>query len=80
LSLSYADGFGVLRTALAVCTDRGFTVSDIDVTREDLDDAGDRIAAVTLELVGRGDLGSLAGELAELPGVRAAHTGPADRD
>jgi len=55
-------------------------VNDIDVTREDLDDAGDRIAAVTLELVGRGDLGSLAGELAELLGVRAAHTGPADRD
>jgi hypothetical protein len=42
--------------------------------------AGDRIAAVILELVGRGDLGSLAGELAEPPAVRAAHTGPADRD
>ena len=80
LRLSYADGFGVLRTALGVCTDRGFAVNDIDVTREDLDDAGDRIAAVTLQLAGRGDLGSLAGELAELPGVRTAHTGRADVD
>jgi putative Mg2+ transporter-C (MgtC) family protein len=80
LRLSSADGFGVLRAALTVCTDRGFTVNDIDVTREDLDDSGDRIAAVTLQLAGRGDLSSLAGELAELPGVRAAHTGPADTD
>ncbi len=48
------------------------------MTREDLDDTGGRVAAVTLQLAGRGDLGSLAGELAELPGVRAAHTGPAD--
>ena len=80
LRLSYADGFGVLRAALAVCTDRGFTVSDIDVTREDHDDAGDRIAAVTLQLAGRGDLGNLAGELAELPGVRAAHAGPDDHE
>ena len=80
LRLSYADGFGVLRAALGVCTDRGFAVNDIDVTREDLDDAGDRIAAVTLQLAGRGDLGSLAGELAELPGVRTAHTGRADVD
>jgi putative Mg2+ transporter-C (MgtC) family protein len=80
LHLSYADGFGVLRAALTVCTDRGFTVNDIDVTREDCDDAGDRIAAVTLQLAGRGDLGSLAGELAELPGVRTARTGPADHE
>ena len=80
LRLSYADGFGVLRAALGVCTDRGFAVNDIDVTREDLDDAGDRIAAVTLQLARRGDLGSLASELAELPGVRTAHTGRADVD
>ncbi len=80
LCLTYADGFGVLRAALTVCTDRGFMVNDIDVTREDLDDAGDRIAAVTLQLAGRGDLGSLAGELAELPGVRTARTGPADHE
>ena len=55
-------------------------MSDVDVTREDLDDAGARVAAVTLQLAGRGDLGSLAGELAELPGVRTAHTGPVDDD
>jgi putative Mg2+ transporter-C (MgtC) family protein len=79
LRLSYADGHGVLRAALRACTERGFTVNDIEVTREDLDD-GSRVAAVTLELAGRGDLGDLAGELAELPGVHTAHTGPTARE
>jgi putative Mg2+ transporter-C (MgtC) family protein len=80
LRLSYAEGHGVLRAALTACTERGFTVRDIDVTREALDDDGGRVAAVTLELAGRGDLGNLAGELAELPGVHAAHTGPTEQE
>jgi putative Mg2+ transporter-C (MgtC) family protein len=81
LRLSYADGHGVLRAALTACTERGFTVCDIDVTREDLGDDGSRVAAVTLQLAGRGgNLGDLAGELAELPGVHTAHTGPTDHE
>jgi putative Mg2+ transporter-C (MgtC) family protein len=72
LRLSYADGHGVLRAALTAWTERGFTVRDIDVTREDLDDDGSPDAAVTLELAGRGDLSDLAGELTELL-PRGAH-------
>ncbi len=80
LSLRYADGRGVLRSALSTCTERGFVVRDLDVTHEVLDEDGGRVAAVTLRLDGRGSLGELAGDLAELPGVRAAHTGPTEHE
>jgi hypothetical protein len=33
------------------------------------------VASVTLTLAGRGELMQLAGEIAQLPGVRAARTG-----
>lgn len=75
LRLGYADGHGVLRAALTTCTARGWAVHGVDVTREEIDGTGTRVAAVTLRLDGRGDLGSLAGELAELPHVRSAATG-----
>ncbi len=75
LRLGYADGHGVLRAALTTCTERGWSVRGVDVTREEMDGTGTRVAAVTLRLDGRGDLGSLAGELAELPHVRSAATG-----
>lgn len=80
LRLGYADGHGVLRTALTVCTERGFVVRGVDVTREGLGDDGARVAAVTLRLAGRGDLGELAGELAEIPGVHSAVTGASELD
>ena len=73
--LSYLDGQGVLRAALAVCTGRGWSVHHVDVDHEPLSEAGQRIAVVTLRLDGRGDLYDLAGELAELPGVRSTSTG-----
>lgn len=75
LRLGYADGYGVLRSALTTCTERGWSVQGLDVTREGVDGDGARVAAVTLRLDGRGDLGQLAGELAELPHVRSAVTG-----
>lgn len=75
LRLSYADGHGVLRTVLTVCTERGWAVRRMAVDREGFDHDGTRTAAVTLELDGRGGLGDLAAELAELPGVRFAFTG-----
>jgi putative Mg2+ transporter-C (MgtC) family protein len=78
LRLGYADGHGVLRAALTACVERGFTVSDIEVVREAVDEAGVHVAAVTLRLNGRGDVGDLAGELAEMPGVHTATTGSND--
>lgn len=75
LRLGYADGHGVLRAALAACTERGWVVRGIRIDREGVDDAGGRVAAVTLRLSGNGDLPALAGELAQLPGVRFAATG-----
>lgn len=80
LQLSYADGHGVLRAALTACVQHGFVVRDIEVVREDLDDEGRRVAAVALELFGRGNLGDLAGELSELPGVHTARTGLVDHE
>jgi putative Mg2+ transporter-C (MgtC) family protein len=50
-------------------------VHHVDVDHEPLSEEGQRIAVVTLRLDGRGDLYDLAGELAELPGVRSTSTG-----
>jgi putative Mg2+ transporter-C (MgtC) family protein len=75
LRLGYTDGHGVLRTVLGMCTDRGWAVRGIEIDREELDRDGSRVAAVTLKLDGRGDLGDLAADLTELPGVRSAATG-----
>src|SRR6185437_5280495 len=48
LRLGYADGHGVLRTVLGMCTDRGWAVRGIEIDREELDRDGSRVAAVTL--------------------------------
>jgi putative Mg2+ transporter-C (MgtC) family protein len=80
LHLSYFDGRGVLRTVLACCTGRGWAVRRLEVDREALTADGARIAAVTLQLAGRGDLSALAAELTELEGVRAARTGTGPLD
>lgn len=76
LRLRYTDGLGVLRTVLERCTGAGFAVAQVSVARETFTDDGTRVAALTLLLEGRGDLAGLAGELAELDGVRSASTGP----
>ncbi|WP_051232077.1 MgtC/SapB family protein [Pseudonocardia asaccharolytica] len=78
LYLSYVDGRGVLRTVLSVCTERGWSVQHVSVERASVTDEGQRIAAVTLLLEGRGEVSGLAGELAELPGVRSAAAGHED--
>ncbi|MCW0214985.1 MAG: MgtC/SapB family protein [Pseudonocardia sp.] len=75
LRVSYDDGRGLLRSVLAVCTRRGWSVQDVDIERETVTDDGSRVAAVTLRLAGRGDLAGLAGELSEIDGVRSAATG-----
>ena len=78
LRLDYFDGQGVLRAALSVCTEQGWVVHGVDVDREGTTEEGRRVASVTLRLAGRGHLASLAAELGQLPGVRAARTGEDD--
>ena len=75
LRLDYYDGQGVLRVVLSTCTEQGWAVHGVDVDREGTTDEGHRVASVTLTLAGRGDLVELAGEIAQLPGVRSARTG-----
>ena len=75
LRLSYTDGLGVLRAVNTTSTDRAWTVPGVAVDRNVVTDDGRRIAAVTLELAGRGDLAGLARAGAELIGVRHASTG-----
>jgi putative Mg2+ transporter-C (MgtC) family protein len=75
LRLEYFDGHGVLRSVLSTCTEQGWAVHGVEVDREGTTDEGRRIASVTLTLAGRGDLVALAGEVAQLPGVRTARTG-----
>jgi putative Mg2+ transporter-C (MgtC) family protein len=75
LRLEYFDGQGVLRIVLAECTDQGWSVHGVEVDRDSTSEEGHRVATVTLQLAGRGNLPTLAAEIAQLPGVRAARTG-----
>jgi putative Mg2+ transporter-C (MgtC) family protein len=75
LRLDYLDGQGVLRNVLATCTEQGWAVHGLEVDRESVTEEGHRVASVILTLAGRGNLVTLAAEIAQLPGVRAARTG-----
>jgi putative Mg2+ transporter-C (MgtC) family protein len=79
LYLDYFDGRGILRTVLAACTERGWTVQRVEVDREATTADGRRTTAVVLRLAGRGDLTTLAAELSELPGIRRASTSSEDQ-
>lgn len=71
--VTYADGQGVLRSILTLCTERGFAVAGMTVDREDPADGENGTpgtAAVTLSLLGRIPIHPLTTELAEIPGVR----------
>jgi putative Mg2+ transporter-C (MgtC) family protein len=72
LRLTYLDGHGVLREALALCTRAGFAVADLAVQRLGDDHGLDpRAVAVSLELRGSGSLADLASQLDDLEGVLA---------
>ena len=74
LQVTYADGRGVLREAIAKCTAGGFAVADISTRRlvsGEGEDAG--TVSVRLELHGIGDLDVLAAELSALDGVLAVN-------
>jgi putative Mg2+ transporter-C (MgtC) family protein len=78
--ITYLDGRGILREALARCTDAGFAVADLRVTRLDAEENADgRAVAVQLELQGTASLPDLVSELDELDGVLAVGADDANR-
>src|SRR4051794_31012857 len=77
IRLTYEDGRGVLRRALAACTSRDFKVADVNVDRpEGGSHAGHPGAVVvSLEVHGAGSVAELAADLGELDGVLAVAAG-----
>ncbi|WP_104525721.1 MgtC/SapB family protein [Blastococcus atacamensis] len=81
LVLTYRDGEGVLRRALAECTQRGFTVRDLATTAEDLGGMttpGARQATVRVTVEGAGSAMELAAGLSDVDGVLAITAGASD--
>ena len=72
VQVTYLDGRGVLREAIADCTREGYAVADISTRRLAADD-GDAAVAVRLELQGTGRAGDLVAELGEREGVLAVN-------
>ncbi len=75
LRITYHDGRGVLREALARVTSAGFDVSDVSFDR----DEHDRVT-VAVEVRGREPLTGLVTELGELDGVVSVHAADANAD
>ncbi|MFL6123641.1 MgtC/SapB family protein [Actinophytocola sp.] len=70
LRLTYADGRGVLRLALAECTKRKFTVGELDIDQHD--EAGE--VTLWLSLQGAGPIPDLTAALADIDGVLSVLT------
>ena len=70
LRMSYLDGRGVLRTALAECSRRNFSVGELSVEQRDEEDLL-RTVSVWLTVQGTGSISELAAALAEIEGVVA---------
>jgi putative Mg2+ transporter-C (MgtC) family protein len=72
--VTYVDGRGILREAIARCTHAGFAVVDIATRRLDPGEGVEPgTVTVRLELQGTGDAPALREELAELDGVLAVN-------
>jgi putative Mg2+ transporter-C (MgtC) family protein len=80
LWLTYRDGEGVLRRALAECTGRGFAVREVDTENggHGRDGAPDGRVSVRLTVDGTGSVTDLASALADLDGVLAVRGGDVD--
>ncbi|MGH3095437.1 MAG: MgtC/SapB family protein [Streptosporangiales bacterium] len=84
LRVDYVSGRDVLRTVLARCTERGFTVTDLrsvshtqrPAPQEEADAAG-RVSVI-LAVQGRGSLTDLAAEFDDIPGVLGVNTVDSD--
>jgi putative Mg2+ transporter-C (MgtC) family protein len=82
LRLTYRDGQGVLRRALAECTGRGFTVRELASSDEEgarLEDGGGRVS-VRLVVEGPGSTTDLAAVLADVDGVLEVQAGDVDAE
>jgi putative Mg2+ transporter-C (MgtC) family protein len=70
IRLEYRDRQGVLRHALAACTARGFTVTEVSVDQPDGDHEA-RNVAIWLTVQGTASVTELTATLADLDGVQA---------
>jgi putative Mg2+ transporter-C (MgtC) family protein len=78
LQVTYLDGRGILREALARCTGAGFAVADIATRRLGGDGDDPPTVTVHLDLLGAGAVAVLAGSLQEIDGVLAVSAAPDD--
>jgi putative Mg2+ transporter-C (MgtC) family protein len=84
--MTYRDGEGVLRRALAECTSRGFAVRKLETAPQDEepdrrdDDTGVRRVSVRLTVEGRGRATDLAAWLSDVDGVLAVTAGDVDEE
>jgi putative Mg2+ transporter-C (MgtC) family protein len=72
LELDYVQGRGTLREALAVCAQRGFTITDLGINGQ-RENGGGKEIKVTVELRGPASLHELGAELSELEGMLHVH-------
>jgi putative Mg2+ transporter-C (MgtC) family protein len=78
--ITYLDGHGVLRRALTVCTELGWSVERVLVEREGAAAAVDGTAVVALTVAGRATLPALVERLTTVEGVLHVETGPRVED
>lgn len=79
--MTFIDGSGVLREAIADCTQRGFAVTDLSLDRTDrgTSEDGKPLAGVTLRVQGPAPLNELVAYLSDQPGVVSVASGEADQ-
>ena len=77
LQVRYQDGEAILRDVLMKCTQHNFTVSSLEVKRDDTADqsSSGHIAMVALEIQGTGAVSKLVSRLAEIQGVISVNAG-----
>jgi putative Mg2+ transporter-C (MgtC) family protein len=79
IRLIYANGRGSLRRALAICTERHFTIAELTVDHRS-DDPDPETAGVWLSVQGTGSVTDLTARLAEVEGVMAVSGDDANND